>query len=152
MMAGCSTKPAGRILGRMRLIHALVVLAFVAACGDREDLAGRLPGTWLEEAEVSGEKISRVVALKQGGTFEQATKLLGSGGATRIEITAGEWYFDGETFKRRYRTVDGRRVSGIQFTSYQVVSLTDSELACIDHLTEGKRNVRFRRVPEGTTP
>jgi hypothetical protein len=46
--------------------------------------------------------------------------------------------------------VNGKRVSGIQFATYQVVSVTDSELACVDHLTEGKRNVKFQRVAGGT--
>ena len=150
------------ILVRMRHlwpVHAPVVLALsvlVSACDAdaqrREEIAGRLAGTWVEETESDGRKIRSVVTLKKGGTFEQAVKVLEPGGSARREFTTGDWYFDGETFKRRYRTVDGRQVSGIQFASYQVVSLTDTELACVDHLAEGKRNVRFRRVADGTTP
>jgi len=163
LMTGCATRYPKRILRRVRHlwpIHAPVVLilsVLVAACNDadgqrREEIAGRLAGTWLEESESDGLTIRRVVTLKKGGTFEQAVKVLEPGGSVRSEVAAGDWYFDGETFKRRYRTVDGKQLSGIQFASYQVISLTDSELACVDHLTEGKRNVRFRRVADGTTP
>jgi hypothetical protein len=131
----------------------LGVSVLAAACNDAgPDIASRLAGTWLEEAEADGLKIRRIVALKKGGAFEQTTKVLEAGGSIRSETIEGDWYFDGETFKRRYRSVNGRRVSGIQFASYQVLSLTDSELDCVDHLIEGKRNVRFRRVPDGTTP
>jgi hypothetical protein len=153
---------AKRILPRVRHpwpLHALVfgLSVLAAACNDadrqpREDIAGRLAGTWLEESESDGLKIRRVVALKKSGAFEQATRVLEAGGSTRSETTAGDWHFDGETFKRRYRFVNGKHVSGIQFASYQVISLTDTELACVDHLTEGKRNVRLRRVPDGTMP
>jgi hypothetical protein len=130
---------------------------FAAACNDagpqpREEAASRLAGTWLQESESDGVKIRHVVALKKGGAFEQSTRVLVADGSTRSETTAGEWHFDGQTFKRRYRTLNGRPVSGIQFASYQVISLTDTELACVDHLTEGKRNVSFRRVPDGTLP
>jgi hypothetical protein len=140
-------------------LHALVfgLSVLAAACNDtdpqpREEIASRLAGTWLEESESDGLKIRSVVALKKSGAFEQATRVLGAGGSMRSETTTGDWHFDGETFKRRYRFVDGKQVSGIQFASYQVISLTDTELACVDHLTEGKRNVRFRRVPDGTMP
>jgi hypothetical protein len=97
-------------------------------------------------------KIRLVVALEKDGTFQQAVKVFEPDGSIGIETTAGDWFFDGETFKRRYRTVNGRRVSGIQFASYELISLTDTELACVDHLTEGKRKMRFRRVPDGTMP
>jgi hypothetical protein len=144
----------------LRPLRALVVLGvsvLAAACNDagpqpREEIASRLTGTWLEEVEADGLKIRRVLAVKKGGTFEQTIKVLEAGGSIRSETTTGDWYFDGETFKRRYRRVNGRQVSGIQFATYQVLSLTDTELACVDHLIEGKRNVRFRRVPDGTTP
>ena len=133
---------------RMRsFLLALSVL--VAACSEGDT---RLPGTWLEEFEFDGRKVRRILALKQGGAFEQVTKVVEPGGSVRSESMTGDWYFDGETFKRRFRTVEGRPVSGIQFATYQVVSLTDTEMACVDHLTEGKRNVRFRRVPDGTAP
>lgn len=138
-------------------LPVLVLCVLVAACNDaevqrREEVAGRLVGSWLEELETEGLKIRSVIVLEKGGTFQQAVKVLEPDGSSRIETTAGDWFFDGETFKRRYRTVNGRKVSGIQFASYQFISLSDTELACVDHLTEGKRQVRFRRVPEGTAP
>jgi len=151
------------ILPRVRRLWPLPALVvcglsvLVAACNDadaqrRAEMAGSLAGTWLEESESDGLKIRRVVALKKGGTFEQVARALEPGDAIRMETTAGDWYFDGESFKRRYRTVNGKQVRGIQFLSYQVLSRTDTELACVDHLAEGKRNVRFRRVPDGTMP
>ena len=135
-----------------------ILLAVVAvACTDagtqrRDEIAARLAGTWLEESEGDGVKVRRVVTLEKGGTFRQAVKVLEPNGATRSELVTGDWFFDGETFKRRYLTVNGNRVSGIQFASYRFVSLTDSELACVDELTEGKRSVTFRRVADGTLP
>ena len=109
-------------------------------------------GTWLEEVERDGVKIRRVVKLEKDGTFQQTVKAVGPDGSSRTEVIAGDWFFDGETFKRRYLTVNGHRVSGIQFASYQFISLSESEFACMDHLVEGKREVRFRRVPDGTLP
>ena len=109
-------------------------------------------GTWLEEVEEDGLKLRRVLSLEKDGTFQQAITMAGHDGSVRTEVIAGDWFFDGETFKRRYLTVNGKRVSGIQFASYQVVSLTDTELACVNHLVEGKRSVKFQRVAGGTRP
>ena len=141
-----------RVRRPVHFLAALFLSTLVAACDDadarrREEMKDRLVGTWLEEAEFEGTKIRRVVSLQKGGAFQQTTQVTDPDGSTRSEATTGEWFFDGETFKRRYRTVNDKQVSGIQFASYQVVSLTDAELACVDHLAEGKRNVRFRRVP-----
>jgi len=140
---------------RIRPLAVIALSVLMAACGDadtqrREEIAGRLVGTWLEETEADGMKIRLVVALEKGGHFHQAVKVFEPDGSVRTETAAGDWFFDGKTFKRRYRNVNGRRVSGIQFASYEFMSLTDTELACVDHLTEGKRQVRFRRVPDGT--
>ena len=157
------TKRPKRILPRVRnrwrtcSITVWLLAAVVTACTDadtrrREEIAQRLVGTWLEEVERDGLKIRVVVNLEKGGTFQQAVRAVGPDGASRTELIAGDWFFDGETFKRRYLTVNGNRVSGIQFASYQFASLTDSEFACVDHLIEGKREVKFRRVPDGTSP
>lgn len=137
-------------------LAVLVLSVLVAACSDAdtqrgEDISGRLIGTWLRESEGEGLKVRRVVILEKGGTFQEAVKVLAADGSARSEATAGDWIFDGENFKRRYRTVNGKRVSGIQFATYQLISLTDTQLVCIDHL-EGKREIRFRRVAEGTMP
>ena len=78
--------------------------------------------------------------------------MAGQDGSVRTEVIAGDWFFGGETVKRRYLTVNGKRVSGIQFASYQVISVTDTELACVDHLVEGKRSIRFQRLAGGTNP
>lgn len=142
---------------RVWLITVWLWAVALAACSDaepqrRDAIADRLVGTWLEEVEGDGLKFRRVLSLMKGGTFQQAITLAAQDGSVRTEVIAGDWFFDGETFKRRYLTVNGKRVSGIQFASYQVVSVTDTELACVDHLVEGKRNVRFRRVADGTTP
>jgi hypothetical protein len=129
----------------------------LAACSDadtqrRDGIASRLVGTWLEEVEEDGLKLRRVLSLEKDGTFQQAITVAGPDGSVRTEVIAGDWFFDGETFKRRYLTVNGKRVSGIQFASYQVVSLTDAELACVNHLVEGKRSIKFQRVAGGTRP
>jgi hypothetical protein len=123
----------------------------LAACNDA-GIADRLVGTWLEEVEGDGLKFRRILTLERGGTFQQAITVAGQDGSVRTEVTAGDWFFDGETFKRRYLTVNGKRVSGIQFASYQVVALTDTELACVNHLVEGKRSIKFQRVAGGTRP
>ena len=149
--AGAHTPARMKSLLSVHVLAVFVLSALVVACSDA-DAQRRLAGTWLEESELDGLKIRRVLALKEGGIFQQAIKVVEPGGTTRTETTDGEWFFDGETFKRRYRTVNGKRVSGIQFATYQVISLTDSEIACVDHLTEGKRNIRFRRVADGTVP
>ena len=141
-------------------IDALAVFALsllVTACDNastqrNDEIKGRLVGAWLQESVFDDWKIRSVVTFQKDGTFQQAVKAFAADGSVRGETTAGEWFFDGETLKRRYRTVNGKPVSGIQFASYQFVSLSDTELACVDHLTEGKREVRFRRVPEGTAP
>lgn len=129
----------------------------LAGCNDadtqrRDGIASRLVGTWLEEVEGDGLKFRRVLSLESGGTFQQAITVAGQDGSVRTEVIAGDWFFDGETFKRRYLTVNGKRVSGIQFASYQVISVTDTELACVDHLVEGKRSIRFQRLAGGTNP
>ena len=129
----------------------------LAACNDadtqrRDGTADRLVGTWLEEVEEDGLKLRRVLSLERDGTFQQAIAVAGQDGSVRTEVIAGDWFFDGETFKRRYLTVNGKRVSGIQFASYQVVSLTETELACVNHLVEGKRRIKFQRVAGGTRP
>ena len=123
----------------------------LAACNDaetqpRDGVADRLVGTWLEEIETDGLKFRRVLSLERGGTFQQTITLAGPDGSVRTEVIAGDWFFDGETFKRRYLTVNGKRLSGIQFASYQVTSITDTELACVDHLVEGKRSIKLQRV------
>src|SRR5262245_7718963 len=120
-----------RILPRVKLALVFVFSILAAGCDDastqrHEEIKGRLLGTWLEEAEVDGWKIRRVVTLEKGGAFQQANKLTAPDGTVRAEAVAGEWFFDGETFKRRYRTMNGKPVSGIQFATYQFVSLSDT--------------------------
>ena len=142
---------------RVWLITVWLWAVALAACNDadterRDGIPNRLVGTWLEEVEGDGLKFRRVLSLQRDGTFQQAITLAAQDGSARTEVIAGDWFFDGETFKRRYLTVNGKRVSGIQFASYQVISVTDTELACVDHLVEGKRSIKFQRVAGGTRP
>ena len=146
-----------RVRRPTHFLAALFLSILATACDDadarrREEMKDRLVGTWLEEAEFEGTKFRSVVSLQKGGAFQQTTQVIQPDGTARSEASTGDWVFDGETFKRRYRTMNEKQVRGILFASYQVISLTDAELACVDHLTEGKRDVRFRRVPEGTKP
>ena len=146
-----------RYRGLFYLSAAWLLAVVLSACSDadtprQDEIKQRLVGTWLQEMEQDGWKFRLVIDLEKDGTFQQNVKVVGQDGSLRTEVIAGEWFFDGETFKRRYRTVNGRRVSGIQFASYQFVSVSDTELACVDHLAEGQRNIKFRRVPNGTMP
>ena len=146
--------PNGR---RVWLIALSLSAVALVACNDadtrrRDAIANRLVGTWLEQVEQEELKFRRVLSLESGGTFQQAITVAAQDGSVRTEVVAGDWFFDGETLKRRYLTVNGKRVSGIQFASYQVISVTDTELACMDHLIEGKRSIKFQRVAGGTRP
>ena len=137
---------------------AVLMLGALAACNGppddshAEDVQLQLTGTWLRDYEENGTRVRRVLVLAQDGQFgEMSTVTLRDGMLVQHHHT-GEWHFDGTNLKRRYTSIDGQKPSAPKFpyAAFEVRFESRNEFIGTDNVR--KRQVRYRRVADGTQP
>jgi hypothetical protein len=142
-----------------RRAFLLALLGVVAAgCNSPPDDASpqavesQLAGTWLREYEEDGVKIRRVLVLQAGGQFQELAKAAAPDATAAEHSHAGEWLFDGTNLKRRYTRMDGRQPSAptIPYATFEIRFASRNEFIGLDRVH--KREVRYRRVDDGTLP
>ncbi len=130
----------------------------LAGCGGPPDdspaqaVQQRLVGTWLREYEEDGVKIRRVLVLEPGGRFTERSRGAEAAAAEIQHNHTGDWLFDGTNLKRRYTSVDGRppAAPAVPFATFELKFLSRNEFVGVDRVRG--REVRYRRVAEGTLP
>jgi hypothetical protein len=117
-----------------------------------QDVQQRLVGTWLRDYAEDGVKVRRVLVLEADGHFRETSRVTGPDAAQAEFAHAGDWLFDGTNLKRRYTSIDGRQPSApsAPFATFEIRFPSRNEFVGIDRVR--KREVAYRRVPEGTQP
>lgn len=137
-------------------VAAALVLVGLFGCDEdiarREQMRGRLVGTWSEDSASGQAVMRRVLALSADGKFTDRVVLSSPGTAPEQRVLAGEWSYDGTNLKRRYLQENGRQFSGgsMRYATSPLKSVSDAELVLED--TVQQREARYRRVAEGTQP
>jgi hypothetical protein len=142
---------------RRRWLSALLATV-LGACDSphdelsRHDTEQRLVGTWLREYTEDGVNVRRVLVLEPGGRFREMARAGGAGVPLAEHSHAGEWLFDGTNLKRRYTSMDGEQPSAptVPFATFEIRFPSRNEFIGIDRVH--RREVAYRRVPEGTQP
>jgi hypothetical protein len=111
----------------------------------------RLVGTWLREYREDATSVRRVLVLGADGHFRELA-LARTPDAAIEHAHSGDWIFDGTNLKRHYRQVDGEVPARpfIPFATLEVRFATRDEFVGIDNVH--RREVRYRRVADGTLP
>ena len=141
-----------------RLMFTLAVAAVLAACGSPPDdspqrhIEERLVGTWLREYQDQTTTVRRVLVLAADAQFREHAVATDGGAAVSEHSHAGEWRFDGTNLKRRYTRMDGKQPSAptVPFATFELRFSSRDEFVGLDNVR--RREVRYRRVVEGTTP
>lgn len=141
-----------------RLCAVLMLAGALAACNGppddsrAEEVQLQLMGTWLRDYEENGTRVSRVLVLAQDGHFDEMSKATQRDAMLAQHHHAGEWHFDGTNLKRRYTSIDGQKPSAPKFpyAAFEVRFETRNEFIGTDNIR--KRQVRYRRVADGTLP
>lgn len=138
---------------------AIALAALVAGCdagpdadAETEQVRERLVGTWQRDYEEQGTQVRRILALDPGGRFREASLTLGPKEAGTRHAHEGEWLYDGTNLKRRYTLMDGEQPAAptVPFATFQIRFSGSHEFIGVDHVR--KREIRYRRVPDGTRP
>ncbi|ABE44655.1 hypothetical protein Bpro_2739 [Polaromonas sp. JS666] len=137
---------------------AVLTLGALAACNGppddshTEDVQLQLTGTWLRDCEENDTRVRRVLVLGQDGHFGEMSKATQRDGVLVEHHHAGEWHFDGTNLKRRYTSIDGQKPSAPKFpyAAFEVRFESRNEFIGTDNIR--KRQVRYRRVADGTLP
>jgi hypothetical protein len=155
-------EPGARMLERwsVRRLPAALALAASLCCGCdgppyetmAEQVEDRLVGTWLREYEEGATRVRRVLVLEPTGSFQEAATVSRAGAPAIEHSHEGQWTFDGTNLKRRYTLVDGRRPAApmVPFATLQLAFPSRHEFVGTDNLR--RREVRYRRVADGTLP
>ena len=139
-------------------LAALTVAVLAAACGQPPDdspqqqIRERLIGTWLREYQEDAIRVRRVLVLESGGGFRESALVTDAGAPVAQHAHAGEWRFDGTNLKRRYTRMNGRKPSAptVPFATFEIHFQSPDEFIGVDNVR--RRQLRYRRVVEGTTP
>lgn len=117
-----------------------------------EQVQERLVGTWLREYRDHATVVRRVLVLEPGGAFRELSTITDDGAPVAGHVHEGEWLFDGTNLKRRYRRVDGQQPSApmVPFATFELQFPSRNEFVGVDNVHQ--REVRYRRVAEGTLP
>ena len=137
---------------------ALTVAVLAGACGQPPDdspqqqTRERLIGTWLREYQEDAIRVRRVLVLESGGGFRESALVTESGAPVAQHAHAGEWRFDGTNLKRRYTRMNGRKPAApiVPFATFEIHFQSPDEFIGVDNVR--RRQLRYRRVVEGTTP
>jgi hypothetical protein len=137
------------------LITAVVLLG---ACGNPPDdspqrrTEERLVGTWLREYRDEATTVRRILVLEPDGHFRELAAASAAGAGVTEYEHAGEWTFDGTNLKRRYTRMDGKLPSAptVPFATFELRFASRDEFVGVDNVH--RREVRYRRVTDGTLP
>ena len=144
---------------RHGLAAAIVLAGFLLVACDRppndspeEAVRRRLVGRWLREYEQDGAHVRRLLELAPDGHFREMARVVDASGAVTQHAHAGEWTFDGTNLKRRYTSFDGRQPAApaMPYATFELRFESNREFVGTDNVR--KREVRYRRVDEGTVP
>ncbi|MDB5880297.1 MAG: hypothetical protein JWP43_175 [Ramlibacter sp.] len=149
--------PSWPLVGRRSACAWLAAGAVLAACGNPPDdspqrrTEERLVGTWLREYEENATRVRRVLVLDADGHFRELASVQ-TGDAVIQHVHSGDWIFDGTNLKRHYTQIDGERPARpvIPFATFEVRFPAPGEFVGVDNIH--RREVRYRRVTEGTVP
>jgi hypothetical protein len=150
-------RPLGPVLGRRSVCALLAAGAALAACGNPPDdsperrTEERLVGTWLREYEEDTTRVRRVLVLGADGHFRELASIH-TADAVFQHVHSGDWIFDGTNLKRHYTQIDGKRPARpmIPFATFEVRFPAPGEFVGVDNVH--RREVRYRRVTDGTLP
>lgn len=97
-------------------------------------------------------KVRRVLVLQPGGQFQELARAAATGPDAAEHSHIGEWLFDGTNLKRRYTLMDGRQPSApmVPYATFEIRFASRNEFIGLDRVH--KREVRYRRVDDGTLP
>jgi hypothetical protein len=137
---------------------ALATALLACACGEPPDdspqqqMEERLVGTWLREYQEDTVRVRRVLVLEPDGSFQEMATVAAADSPVTEHSHAGAWHFDGTNLKRRYTRMNGRQPSAptVPFATFELRFQHPDEFIGIDNVR--KRQVRYRRVVEGTRP
>lgn len=144
---------------RRRLAVALALAGFLLVACDSppvdspdETVRRRLVGSWLREYEQDGARVRRLLVLAPDGHFRETARVVDASGAVTQHAHAGEWTFDGTNLKRRYTSFDGKQPAAptMPYATFELRFESNREFVGTDNVR--KREVRYRRVDEGTVP
>ena len=111
-----------------------------------------LVGSWLREYEQDDAHVRRLLELAPDGHFREMARVVDASGAVKQHAHAGEWTFDGTNLKRRYTSFDGRQPAAPTMPYATFSRRFESNREFVGTGNVRKREVRYRRVDEGTVP
>ena len=140
-----------------RFLSVAALSGLLAGCQPSPDTAAtdireRLVGTWLRDYEEDGTHVRRILVLQGDGHFREMSRTLGPQEAGTQHEHEGEWLYDGTNLKRRYTRIDGKPPGAptVPFAAFQIEFKTSHEFVGVDNVR--RRELRYRRVPDGTAP
>lgn len=144
---------------RHGLAAAIVLAGFLLVACDRppndspdEAVRQRLVGSWLRDYVHDGTRVRRLLVLASDGHFRETARVVDVSGAVTQHAHAGEWTYDGTNLKRRYTSFDGKQPAAptLPYATFELRFESSREFVGTDNVR--KREVRYRRVAEGTMP
>ena len=155
--------PMSRLMSKLIQTQCVRLLAVAAgvlagACSEPPDdspqqqMQERLVGTWLREYQEDAIQVRRVLVLASDGRFRESAAVTNAGAPLAEHAHAGVWRFDGTNLKRRYTQTDGRKPAApmVPFATFEIRFQSPDEFVGLDHVR--RRQLRYRRVAEGTAP
>ena len=143
-----------RRVGSILLLALAVVAAGCDPSPDDADahIRDRLVGTWQRDYEQQGTRVRRILVLAPDGRFHEMSRTLGPEQAGAQHAHEGEWLYDGTNLKRRYTLMDGEQPSAptVPFATFQIRLEGSHAFTGIDNVH--RRELHYRRVPDGTRP
>jgi hypothetical protein len=112
----------------------------------KDEVADRLPGTWLREHSEQGVQSRRLLRLQPGGEFQEQVRIVNQSGEVSQHEHAGTWLYDGVNLKRKYTLMNGRAPSrlNLPFATFEIRFDSRNEFVGTDHIH--RNTVRYRRV------
>jgi hypothetical protein len=146
--------PAARIAPWAAMLAAACLCSCIQPPDDTPDrlVAERLVGTWLREYEEDATRVRRILVLESDGRFRELATVSAVAGPATQHSHSGEWRFDGTNLKRRYTRMDGRQPAApiVPFATFELKFQSPDEFLGVDNVH--RRQVRYRRVMDGTLP
>lgn len=149
---------SSRPLNAARGLLGFAAAALLCSCGSPPDdspqrrTEERLVGTWLREYGDETASVRRVLVLGADGHFRELASVHTAGDAVVEHVHSGDWIYDGTNLKRHYTQMDGKRPARpvIPFATFEVRFPARDEFVGVDNVR--RREIRYRRVTDGTLP
>ncbi|MBI2768836.1 MAG: hypothetical protein HYX47_04395 [Burkholderiales bacterium] len=141
-----------RALSLVLGVLVLLALAWNPDAPEGDSPQQRLVGTWLREYDENGAHVRRVLVLQDQGRFDESSRDVVPGQPDALHRHQGRWIFDGTNLKRHYTLLDGKAPSApvVPFATFELKFNSNHEFIGRDHVH--RREVLYRRVPDGTQP